>query len=163
MRWAKSTRAGRDAGWPLSTLYHSIIRGDFAKTDCSQKRIFRHISFIHDYQYHSIIGTICLKSIFGLCLAVGCFLNFFLYKNQYFGPEVFHMLWMIGDFLGSIHDATSEQISRNTRILLRDEDKISLKRYINTSSKRNLNAAQSWIEGERIDRASPVGVRLPWK
>ena len=68
---------------------------------------------------------------------------FFLYKNQYFGPEVFHVLWMIGDFLGSIHDATSEQISRNTRILLRDEDKISLKKYINTSSKRNLNAAQS--------------------
>ena len=67
----------------------------------------------------------------------GFFFEFFLYKNQYFGPEVFHMLWMIGDFLGSI------QISRNTRILLRDEDKNSLKKYINTSSKKNLNAAQS--------------------
>ena len=64
--WAKSTRAGLEAGWPLST-----------------------------FMFLTLIGRISWSDV--VCVGEK---NIQLEDaNQYFGPEVFHMLGVVSDFL----------------------------------------------------------------
>ena len=69
--------------------------------------------------------------------------------NQYFGPEVFHMLGVVCDFLA---------ISKNKE---RKGSKLFMKHSKQKCFSCNLDTAESRVECECINRTAPISLRLP--